>query len=258
MKIEQKLSSGLIVRKDLKDCVRFVFFETNAPGWEYATYGGSAFIVNYKGKIYALTCNHVFGDFDSSKLALTNKRFGDMVAGYDAIFRPKDPILEAVDTDILDLAVIRFTEDCQSQFFGDDPYIIDDETICTSEKNEKILIEGSLKDLSAIDDKTIKAQFCSLEIIDDGYHEHDATLRSAYGQFLSNIEFSSVTGISGSPVFNLTKGKLCGMAVRGGLNEKKFCNVFYIDIEDIKQVLQAIHEDRPNTSYKKIRPKKIP
>ncbi len=256
MRIEQKLSSGLIVRKNLKDCVRFVFFETDVPGWEYATYGGSAFIVNYKGKIYALTCNHVFGDFETSRLALTNKRFGDMVAGYDAIFRPKDPILEAVDTDILDLAIIRFTEDCQSQFFGDDPYIIDDETICTSEKNDKILIEGSLKDLSAIDDKTIKAQFCSLDIIDGGSHEHDATLRSAYGQFSSDIEFSSVTGISGSPVFNKTKNKLCGMVLRGGLDKEYYCNVLYMDIEDIRQVLQSIHSGQQKTAYKKIMPKK--
>ena len=53
-KIEQRLSTGITVRQDFKDSVRFVFFWTGFEGWEYATHGGTAFVVNFRGRPFAL------------------------------------------------------------------------------------------------------------------------------------------------------------------------------------------------------------
>ena len=41
MKVEQRLSSGLMVRQDVRQAVRFVMFETGVEGWDYATHGGA-------------------------------------------------------------------------------------------------------------------------------------------------------------------------------------------------------------------------
>src|SRR6266852_9221072 len=71
MKITQTLRSGIALQQDFRDSVRFVMFETGLEGWEYATHGGTAFVVNFHGKLFGLTCRHCFGDFDWRQLSLT-------------------------------------------------------------------------------------------------------------------------------------------------------------------------------------------
>ncbi len=47
-----------------------------------------------------------------------------MVAGFNAVFYPTDPKLDAKDGDIEEIAVIRFTDECQDDFFCKTPYFI--------------------------------------------------------------------------------------------------------------------------------------
>lgn len=251
MKTAQILDSGIIISQDIKNSVRFVIYETGFTGWEYATHGGTLFIVSFKGRIYGVTCRHVFKDFDIKSLVVTNERLGRLVAGYNAIFFPTHPTHEAKDSDIVDIAVIRFNDDCQSEFFKNTAYVIDSKTVGSSTDNDRIIIEGTLKSESLIDESTIKAQYCSLEINDCGFSKSDPVLRNGIGQFNNEIGFSDIIGISGSPVFNRTKNILSGMVTRGCLNKNKECQIWYIDFFDILKVLEAIHEGKENAFYLK-------
>jgi hypothetical protein len=55
---------------------------------------------------------------------------------------------------------------------------------------------------------------CRLEFTDVGLGTSDPTLRTGLAEF-KDPEFKSITGISGSPVFDITANALCGMVVRG-------------------------------------------
>jgi hypothetical protein len=65
--------------------------------------------------------------------------------------------------------------------------------------------------------------------------------------------FSSVIGISGSPIYDKTAGKLCGMVVRGGMNGAK-SDIRFIDIFDIKKFLEGISSGATGPDYEKIVP----
>src|SRR5258708_10626837 len=68
------LSSGLIIRQDFAEAVRPVFLQTAYEEFLYATHGGTLFLVVYRGRVYGVTCAHVFGDFPHGKLFVTQKK----------------------------------------------------------------------------------------------------------------------------------------------------------------------------------------
>jgi hypothetical protein len=47
-RVTQKLASGTIIRQDFRTAARFVFFDTGYPQWQFATHGGTIFVVRYK------------------------------------------------------------------------------------------------------------------------------------------------------------------------------------------------------------------
>jgi hypothetical protein len=63
MRQTQVLSSGLTIRQDFAEAVRPVFFQTEHEEFLYATHGGTLFLVVFNGRVYGVTCAHVFGDF---------------------------------------------------------------------------------------------------------------------------------------------------------------------------------------------------
>jgi hypothetical protein len=220
MRITQQLSTGITVRQDFRDSVRFVMFQTDVQGWEYATHGGTAFIVNFRGKPLGLTCRHVLRDFYWGQLAITAAKFGrkgSQFAALKSLAYPSGPRGEAVGTDILDVAIMEFADDVGADFFTDPPYIIDDNTWGTSNEGDGLLVNGALKEKSDLSEQPVVSPvFCLLEFRDCGATSPDPLLREAYAEF-HEPQFSSVTGISGSPVYNSTANKLCGMVVRGAL-----------------------------------------
>lgn len=252
MRIAQTLTSGILIRQDFRDSVRFVMFATGLEDWEYATYGGTAFVVSFRGKRLGITCRHVFKDFDWRRLVITEAKFGKKhIAGLKAIFLPSSPTKEAIDTDLLDVAVIEFDDDVDANFFTDPPYIIDANTAGMSREGDSLRVNGVLKDESEIDGPDVTPVFALLEFQDHGAASDDPTLRKAYAEFAKPAKFKSVTGISGSPVFNVTTGTLCGMAVRGGLVGQT-CTLWYVDIVDIVQMLDGITTGRLEASYRKM------
>ena len=145
MRITQKLSSGVIVRQDFTTASRFVFFDSGNDDWRYATHGGTMFVVQYRGRLFGLTCGHILQDFEWKQLQVTDAKFGKNLANIRAVYNPSSPKNEAIDTDIVDVAIIEFTEDIDTKFFTDAAYIIDENKIAKSYHHDNFLVHGSLK-----------------------------------------------------------------------------------------------------------------
>jgi hypothetical protein len=256
MTTSQVLASGITIRQDIRDAVRAVLFETGFEGWEYATHGGTMFIVNYEGRVYGVTCAHVLKDFSWNQLVVTDRKTGSKRAGLKTVGYPSSPRGAAVDTDILDVAVIEFADDVGADFFCDTAYIIDEKTARTSSIGDNLRVAGVMKTGTKIDDRTIAPQFCVLEFSDQGALSGDPTLRQAIGKYAAP-PFGDIVGISGSPVFNITANALCGMVVRGGMQEDT-CTISYIDIFDIQKLIHAIHGEKSETDYRKTVVRMIP
>jgi hypothetical protein len=248
-RVTQKLASGTIIRQDFRTAARFVFFDTGYPQWQFATHGGTIFVVRYKRRPYGLTCRHVLGDFDWRQLIVTDQRHGTQVAGLRSVAYPSRPIDAAVDTDLLDVAVIQFSEDVDAAFFKDPAYVLDEATMTTSRMNDTLHVAGALKSKSEITESTISPTYCLLEMVDDTPFSSDPTLRRAKGKF-DRPEFADVVGLSGSPVFNVTQSAVCGMVVRGAMNAD-VCTLWYIDMFDVAKLLAAVHDDAAETYYLK-------
>lgn len=252
MRVQQKLTSGLLVWQNIADAVRPVFFQTDYEDFLYATHGGTLFVVRFRGRVYALTCNHVFKDFLPSRLFVVNEKHaqkGSMPARIEGIRYPSNPRGAAVDTDIGDVCLVEFSDENPTDFFGDTPYIIDEKTVATSNIGNELSVAGVLKEKSSIEDNTITAGYCYLQLKDGGPHGHDPILRKASALF-REPSFSTVTGISGAPVFDETAKALCGMVVRGGMNDVS-CEIIYVDMFDILQLLDGVSAGADNTYYAK-------
>ena len=107
--------------KDFAASVRPVLFYTHIEEFQYATHGGTAFVVSYKGRPYALTCRHVFKDFDEGQLMLFGAQFpnkGDKPAKIRGAYYPSSPRASAVDSDVTDFCLIEFEMDVTTDFFG--------------------------------------------------------------------------------------------------------------------------------------------
>jgi hypothetical protein len=170
-------------------------------------------------------------------------------AGLRSVAYPSRPIDAAVDTDLLDVAVIQFSEDVDAAFFKDPAYVLDEATMTTSRMNDTLHVAGALKSKSEITESTISPTYCLLEMVDDTPFSSDPTLRRAKGKF-DRPEFADVVGLSGSPVFNVTQSAVCGMVVRGAMNAD-VCTLWYIDMFDVAKLLAAVHDDAAETYYLK-------
>lgn len=249
MRATQTLASGTIIRQDFRTAARLVFFDTGDEQWQYATHGGTMFVVLYRGKPYGLTCRHVLKDFDWHQLVATDQQQGRKIAGLRSVAYPCQPKDAAIDTDLLDVAVIQFSDDVDAAFFKDAAYILDEKTMAMSKVSDTLHVAGALKSKSEITQDTIVTVYCLLEMVDNTPSSNDPTLRRATGKF-DEPEFTEVLGLSGSPVFNVTQRALGGMVVRGAMNVD-LCTLWYVDMFDIAQLLVAVHEDKAETYYRK-------
>jgi hypothetical protein len=158
----------------------------------------------------------VFGSFSPSRIFITQDKHGtkgSMPAPVKGLCYPSAPRDAAIGGDIVDICAIEFDDDITPDFFRDSPYIIDDQTIGTSATGHELHVAGVLKDKIQIMPPDITMGFCGLEFRDIGFSTFDPVMRQAAAQFM-NPGFDSLTGISGSPVFDQTANVLCGMVAR--------------------------------------------
>lgn len=232
----------------LKAATRMPFFETGFEGWDYATPGGAVLLVEFEGKPYAITASHVRRDFAWKQLCLTDEKHGREIAGLKAVQYAADLIGDAEGTDFGDITVIEFSDDVGTDFF-DALYPLNASTTGQAETGDALIAYGSPKQMSEIDDETIKPVFAALGFVDTGPHAHDAFLRTAEAQWADPV-LTSLAGMSGGGVFNTTKDVLSGVMIRGGINGQN-ASAKFIDIEDVMQLVGAIHSGKSGMTYRK-------
>jgi hypothetical protein len=236
---------------DFGEAIRPVFFQTDHEEFMYATHGGTAFVVKFRGHLYALTCGHVFKDFPHGALFIIDEKHateGSLPAPIKGLRHPSAPRGDALGTDIIDVCVIAFEPDIAPDFFKGSEYPIDDNSVATATFGHNLVVAGVLKDKTSIDPPNITVGYCRLQLRDTGVSS-DLTLRKAIAVF-DRPEFDNITGVSGAPVFDQTAQKLCGMAVRGGMIGNQ-CNLHYVDIFDIVRLLEAVSKEAASTDYTK-------
>lgn len=243
MRCRQILSSGIRIQQDLSAAVRAVFFQTDLEEFFYATDGGTLFIVNFRNRFYGLTCRHVLRTFTPGQIFITQEKRGvkgGLPAPVVGIAYPSSPTGAADGTDIIDVCAVQFADDLASDFFKGSAYIVDEKTVGTAQLGHELHVAGVLKEKSEIIPPDITMGFCHLILRDSGVSVSDPLLRQATATF-ARPEFSSVTGLSGSPVFDQTANVFCGMVCRGGMIGHS-CTLYYIDVFDIMHFLSGVCE----------------
>ncbi len=140
---------------------------------------------------------------------------------------------------VTDFCLIEFETNVTTDFCGGNAF--KERTICSSAAGDRLLIFGALKEKTVIDPPDITVGYCRLEASDVG-STFDPFLRKGAAQYLGQ-EFSTVTGISGAPVFNLTHNRLCGMVVRGSFTAGRL-SVYYAEASDILRFAEGAVERR--------------
>jgi hypothetical protein len=233
--------------RGLSASARAVLFITKFEDHPYATHGGTLFVVSFKSKLFGVTSKHAFGDFPHEALLVTQEKQakkGSRFAAIEGIRYPSIPQGEAVT----DLCVVEFSREVTPDFFHGTAFPIDDEHTATAQSGEELVVFGMLKDATVIDGHDISVNWGRLEFLDMGFG-NDPVLRKAVAEFRTP-GFTNVLGISGAPVCSATTGKLCGMVVRGGTDGTRW-TIYYIDVFDIIQLLEAVAIGSEATYYTK-------
>jgi hypothetical protein len=187
------------------------------------------------------------------RLFLTADKFGQKgskPARIKTLCYPSSPRDDAVGTDIEDVCIIELKAEVTTDFFNGTAYVIDEATVATGVVAHELQVVGVLKDKSRIDPPDIHMVYCRLQLTDAGPSTSDPVLRHAVATF-AQPEFDNITGLSGSPVFDVTANALCGMVGRGGMNGNQ-CNIYYVDIADIVQCLDCVATGRRTRNTRKI------
>lgn len=193
-----------LLPRGLTNSVRFVCFESHLEDFRLATNGGTAFIVRFKGVLFAITCRHVLDGFDISDLVLTDSRFGHKIAGVRGVFYPDKLRNEAEGSDLADICAIAFLEAEDTFFSG--VYDLDECDAETSEAADKIVVSGFIKQNSFINPPYIQTELCFLYFTDAGQCR-DFALRRGLAKF-NNPGFDSISGLSGAP-FIISAENVC-------------------------------------------------
>ncbi|HEY1224463.1 MAG TPA: hypothetical protein VGE54_04475 [Brevundimonas sp.] len=236
--------------KLLKAATRMAFFDTGFDGWDYATSGGTIFLVSLNGKPYGITATHVRQTFEWRQLCVTDEKDGRQIAGLKFVSRATNLTGDAEGTDIGDISIIEFSDDIGTEFFNGGIFSLDQVTTGGSETGDALIAYGLPKEHTTIGDGKINPTYAELGFEDSGAHDHDPFLRRLIGQWHKPV-VTALTGMSGCGVFNTTKDVLTGVLLRGGVSDGVATGLF-IDIEDVTRILNAIHTGTMTTNYRKI------
>ena len=242
--------SSSSVPREIVESVRFVCFETHLEDFRLATNGGTAFVVRYRGKPFAITCKHVLKGFQIDDLVITDARMGQRMAGIKGMYHPENLKGDAEGSDLNDICIIAFHEG--EDGFYKEAYDLDRMPPKTSEPANRLVVTGFIKQKSSIRPPNIFTGLCFLDFTDAGIAPFDQALRRGLATY-QNPGFDSISGISGAPVYNLARGTLCGMVTRGTLQSNGGCTIYFFDIFDIVKLLDAVASGSKALNYQKDR-----
>jgi hypothetical protein len=247
-----RLNSGLYVAQDIRDAVRFPIFQHDDAdgGASLWSNGGNVFLVAYDGRPYGITCNHVIpGQHD--RLIISHRRHGNNPAGIEAIHTLKERDGHKPDSDAGDIAVIAFHTEYDLNFFDYTPFILESSTLAAAEPGDELFAFGALWNDTVINGTSIEVLYTEIGLEDDTKRAStDSALRRAF-----NNDFPAhraVTGLSGAPVFNVSRNGLSGIVCRGSAKDSRAI-VHYIDVQDIVRLVHAARYDEVRVSYTKVR-----
>jgi hypothetical protein len=160
-------------------------------------------VVAYKGRPYAITCRHVFQDFDEGQLTIFGAVFpvkGAHPARVKSVCYPNSPKASAVDTDVTDFCVVEFEEAVTPDFFNGSSYPLNEQTICSSVTGDRLMIFGAVKERTLIDPPNIRVEFCRLEASDKGPSADPPLGGDSFrARSLANILSSKPSGVISLP-----------------------------------------------------------
>jgi hypothetical protein len=239
----------MTTEQSFEQSVRPVFFETGLEEFFYATHGGTLFLIEYLGRPYAVTCAHVFKDFEPGTLVVGQDQVpkGCKAASIKGRYKPSNPTGAAVDSDVLDIAILDFHDAITPDFFRGSAFIVSDETAGSSEKGHFLQVFGVLKNQTKIEPPDITWAFGHMDFYDRGEANADAVLRVAEGKWIEST-IDNITGISGAPVMDRITGKLCGMVARGTVKDGNAI-IYFIDVFDILHFLKSSVVEGGHANY---------
>ena len=113
---------------------------------------------------------------------------------------------------------------------------------------DSIVVYGALKAETWISESVISPRYAALEFQDAGFYEKDRTLRRAIARW-ENVSFAGLTGLSGAPVYNVSRRGYCGTVIRGALVNASDATSFYLDSEHVIRFLDAIVSGNSAIAY---------
>ena len=129
--------------------MRPILFYTGIDDFQYATHGGTAFVVSYNSRPYAVTCRPVFKDFEDGQLTFFGAQFlsqGHKSAKVKTIYYASSPTESAANSGVNDFCIIEFDEAVSRDFFRGCDYPLAERTMCSSGALDQLLIFGAVKE----------------------------------------------------------------------------------------------------------------
>jgi hypothetical protein len=251
-----RLSTGLWVTHDVYEATRFPIFATDEPGFPIASIGGTIFLTWYKEKLFGVSARHILGRpmFEPNTLIAHERNReprGEKleVLGASTLGTPSVETDQGAD-DALDLVIWEFASKRHKQVQA---YHWDVETICEATHKSVLLVVGYLIDKSEItplDAITSRAdaQVCKFAFRHLRTRGDDQSSMRAIADFSKTEakQFGNFRGLSGAPVFDTEKDRICGMVLRGGIDQSTgIAQIYFMSALYIDRCLASVYRNDP-------------
>ncbi len=238
------------VFRRVRSATRVALFETGYEDFPTASNGGTLTLVSMGDSVFALTCRHVCRGFEPLNLLIGQNRTSGFFTKAHSFFAIERTIDHAVGSDLDDLVAFWVPKDLGYKWFKEKPLLLSPRLKVPNDLGDKLYAVGNLKNGSTFDGRGGDVSWAELHLFDIGSSPIDVTLRCA--QALSSLStIGSISGISGGPVYNVTKGRLAGIIVRGGTPSQHEVLIHYIDIFDVLQFLVSTRSPNSLHRYRK-------
>lgn len=230
----------------IERATRPIEFETGNDDWLLGSDGGTLTLFEFEQRVFAITCAHAFHSFDWQSLRISAERAGVPAIRPFSRFQASRPIGAATDTDLLDVVVFEIHESMSRESFVDPPIPLARDEVVDCDDGDEVYACGYLKDLSNYIADNRRYALCQMTATVVSRELADLTLRTAIAK-CADPALSSLTGISGAPVYRVRDLKPCGMITRAGSTDEGDVKLHFVEMSDVIQVLIAARH--PNESH---------
>jgi hypothetical protein len=247
----QTASDEPFLMQQARRSVRPVLFQTDDPTYRLSTYGGTGFLVHTTTKVYFVTCKHVFHDFEPEQIVVPKMRNAKgtlCLAPISSLFTIESPIMDAQDSDLLDLAVCCFCAAIGPDFFLEDPIDIRSFTKDEIDVGDELIAFGHPKDRLEINPPTINYNTYQIHFHVGEHSPSDRLL--AVGQRDKGVGLvEGLQGMSGSLVYNKTKDCLAGMIMRAGGSAQGPLSFYFLRFLHIAKFVMSLEQKSNKVEY---------